>query len=87
METMNVSAQEYAGLLHLERVLRMAMTVPGTGEFIAVALQALDAVRRVEGLPGPEKVNIPQAENAAGSVSAMAAAMLAQAVIGKARES
>ena len=48
-----VSALEYEALLNLDKVLRIAMIRPKTGEFIAVAIQALDQVRRDEGLETP----------------------------------
>ena len=48
----NVSVMEFEGLKNLETVIRVALVNPGTGEFIAGALQALDAVRR-------EGANIP----------------------------
>jgi hypothetical protein len=50
MKVREVSELEYAGLLNLEQVIRVALVNPGCGEFIAVAIQALDTVRREEGI-------------------------------------
>jgi hypothetical protein len=50
MKIIEVSSNEYAALKNLEEMIRLAMTTPNTGEFVAVALQALDAVRRDESM-------------------------------------
>jgi hypothetical protein len=39
---------EYEALLNVERMVRLAMAKPATGEFLVGAMQALDAVRRDE---------------------------------------
>ena len=44
---------EYAALLTLEQVIRIAITVPSTGEFIVTALAALDQVRKEHGITPP----------------------------------
>lgn len=58
MKQITVSALEHEALLNLEKVLRVALKNPDTGEFIAGALQALDAVRREEAgdVAGPQIV-------------------------------
>lgn len=48
MKKCEVSCLEYEGLLNLEKMIRIALINPGTGEFVAAAIQALDAVRRDE---------------------------------------
>lgn len=47
-KTCIVSAMEYAALLNVEKMVRLAMEQPSTGEFLVGAMQALDTVRRVE---------------------------------------
>ena len=44
---------EYAALLTLEEVIRIAIKVPNTGEFIVTALAALDQVRAEHGITPP----------------------------------
>jgi len=45
---------EFNALLNLESMIRMAMISPSSGEFIAVAIQALDAVRKDESIVRPK---------------------------------
>lgn len=80
-----VSAMEYEALLNLDRVLRVAMSVPGTGEFLATALEALDQVRMDQGLPIPDAVKPREpAESAVqrptAQVSALAAGLIRKAM-------
>ena len=51
--TRAVSALEYEALLNLDRIIRVAMSQPGAAEFLVVAIQSLDQVRRDEGLETP----------------------------------
>lgn len=46
--TRTVSAMEYEALLNVEKMVRLAMTRPQTGEFLVGALLALDTVRKTE---------------------------------------
>ena len=48
IEKMLVSAAEYAALLNVDQMVRVAMTAPDSGEFLAGAIMALDAVRKAE---------------------------------------
>ena len=48
MRTRIVSAMEWEALLNVERMVRLAMSKPATGEFLVAAIQALDAVRSDE---------------------------------------
>lgn len=48
MIKIEVSSLEFEALKHLESMVRMAMTQPEAAEFVVVAIQALDAVRREE---------------------------------------
>ncbi len=48
MKIVTVSADEHAALLNLEEMVRLALVQSSAGEFIAVALQVLDQVRRAE---------------------------------------
>ena len=43
-----VSAFEYEALLNVEKMVRLAMSKPATGEFLVGAILALDAVRKTE---------------------------------------
>jgi len=54
MEKIPVSVLEFQALLNLESMIRMAMISPSSGEFIAVAIQALDAVRKDESIVRPK---------------------------------
>lgn len=75
------SEMEYLALLELDRVIRIAMAVPNTGEFLAVAIQALDNVRSDQGLPGPQPIEAaPQHEHKSGPE----ASDLAKKLIGRA---
>jgi len=76
-----VSALEYEALLNLDKVLRIAMIRPQTGTFIAVAVQALDQVRKDEGIPGPDLV-VPADPHEGGDVRQVSG--LAQALIKRA---
>lgn len=78
-----VSALEYEALLNLDKVLRIAMIRPKTGEFIAVAIQALDKVREDEGIEGPNLV-VPADPNEGGDVRQVSG--LAQALIKRAMD-
>lgn len=74
------SEMEYLALLELDRVIRIAMSVPNTGEFLVIALQALDQVRVDQGLPIPQKI-----ENSSPPVrSGQEASDLAKKLIGRA---
>lgn len=66
MRPITVSADEHAALLNLEQMVRLAMKQPDAGEFIAVALHALDTVRRAETPPPLE----------GGTVSALAQSLI-----------
>ena len=54
MEKMPVSVLEFQALLNLESMIRMAMISPSSGEFIVVAIQALDSVRKDERIVRPK---------------------------------
>ena len=46
MKKIEVFADEYAALLNVEQMVRVAMKSPDTGEFLLTALAALDLVRK-----------------------------------------
>ena len=46
--TRMVSAMEYEALLNVEKMVRLAMSQPKTGEFLVAAIVALDTVRTTE---------------------------------------
>lgn len=56
MKQITVSALEYAGLLTLDKTVRIAMHNPEAGEFLVMAIKALDQVRLDEGIEAPEKI-------------------------------
>lgn len=79
-----VSALEYEALLNVDKMIRLAMSVPNTGEFLVTAIQALDQVRRDQGLAIPESA-MPReepVEEARPQVSALAAGLIKRAMDG-----
>jgi len=62
MKKLNVSAMEYQALLNVDKMVRIAMTNPAAGEFLVMAIMALDNVRRDEGIEVPEAES-PHFEN------------------------
>ncbi len=54
LRTITVNAMEYAALLDVDRMIRIAMSVPDASEMLVGAIQALDLVRAGYGIPGPE---------------------------------
>jgi len=82
MKLTEVNALEYEALLNLDRMVRLAMTTPNTGEFLVVALQALDKVRLDEGLTIPEnppEIVQPEPIPLNPKVSSLAAALIERA--------
>jgi len=75
-----VSALEYEGLLQLDRMIRLAMAIPNTGEFLASAMAALDAVRTDQGLPIPDPVEVQRIQPVTPQVSALAGALIKRAM-------
>ena len=65
MKTMVVSASEYAALLNVEQMVRIAMVQPDAGEFIGVALFSLDQVRKDEA----EGVEVPAVTQGASELA------------------
>ena len=81
MEVGCVSKLEYAALLDLDRMIRLAMNMPGAGEFLVAAIQALDTVRREEGLPIPDNFTPPPSpQESAPEVSKLAAGLIRKAM-------
>ena len=80
-----VSAMEYEALKNLDSIIRLAMSVPNMGEFLASAIDALDQVRADQGLPIPQPVaprptlNDP-AEQKQKEVSTLAAGLIKRAI-------
>lgn len=78
------SELEYEALLNLDRMIRLAMAIPNTGEFLVGALHALDNVRTDQGLPIPEAVGTPKhikiPTQGPGDVSALAGALIRRAM-------
>lgn len=80
-----VSALELEALRNVDQMIRVAMAIPNTAGFLATAIQALDQVRRDQGLPIPEAVTAPPAPpetHDAGQVSALAGALIKRAMDG-----
>lgn len=77
---MEVNALEYEALLHLEKMVRIAFINPETGEFIAVAVHALDQIRREEGIQAPALERPKPQPGDPGQVSALAAALIKRAM-------
>lgn len=79
-----VSSLEYEALLNLDKMIRMAMSVPNTGEFLVTAIQALDQVRVDQGLPIPQAVKPrePESEESRPQVSQLAAGLIKRAMEG-----
>lgn len=53
MSKIEVVAMEYEALKNLDQMVRLAMVNAAAAEFVAGAIQALDAVRRENGLECP----------------------------------
>jgi len=58
-----VDAMYLEALENVDKMVRMAMSIPNTGEFLVGAIQAIDTLRRDFDMPVPESVK-PQAEPA-----------------------
>lgn len=78
-----VSALEYEALLNLDRIIRVAMVQPGAAEFLVTSIQALDQVRKDEGIEIPALVKKPippKNPHDVREVSALARAMIKKAM-------
>ena len=76
----SVLALEYEALLNLERILRVALVSPDAGEFIVVAIQSLDQVRRDEGIEVAALVRAPADPHDVREVSGLAQALIKKAM-------
>lgn len=79
-----VSSLEYEALVNLDKMVRLAISVPGTGEFLVTAIQALDQVRIDQDLPIPEAVAPREkpTEHKKAEVSQLAASPIRRAMDG-----
>lgn len=80
MKTRAVSALEYEALLNLDRMIRIAMVQPAAGEFVAVAVQALDKVRADEGIDVAALERPKENPHDVREVSALAQALIKKAM-------
>jgi hypothetical protein len=78
--TQSVSALEYAALLELDKLVRLAMVRPGAAEALVVCLQSLDAIRREEGLAASPVFSAPEPAHDQAEVSALAAGLIRRAM-------
>ena len=67
--TITVNQMEYEALRNVDRVLRICMVNPHVGEILSVAIQALDAVRRDQGIDAGD-VEMLKSEHAAQQAAA-----------------
>lgn len=74
-----VSSLEYEALLNQDRMIRLAMSAPNTGQFLVTAIEALDTVRRDQGLSIPEAVT-PQVAEKSVIVSDLASGLIRRAM-------
>lgn len=70
-----VSEMEYEALVNLDKMIRIAMSVPSTGDMLIGAIQALDHVRMDEGIAIPESTPV-ETEPLITGVSDLAAALI-----------
>lgn len=75
-----VSAMEYEALLNMDKMLRLAMSVPDVGQFLVTAIQALDQVRCDQGLLVPEAAPRPIQLASSSNVSDLAGALIQRAM-------
>jgi hypothetical protein len=73
-----VNALEFEALISLDKMIRISMSVPNTGDMLVGAIQALDHVRRDEGIAIPESPQAPAPKLAA--VSELAASLISRAM-------
>jgi hypothetical protein len=71
---------EYQALLNVEQMIRVAMIQPDAGEFLVVAIQSLDQVRRDEGIEVAALVRAPADPHDVREVSGLAQALIKKAM-------
>ncbi len=73
-----VNKYEYVALIELDKMVRLAMGVPNTAEFLVSAMHAVDAIRREYGMEIPPVPRQPE-HMTASRVSGLAQGLIRRA--------